>query len=280
MTPLVSIVTPVHQAQRTLPDTAASLRAQTCADWEWLLVVDDNNAAQYRAMPGMDDARIRWFDTPAPRSGPSAARNIGLSAARGAFVTHLDADDLMKPERLACLLPLARQHGMATDLQEVFLDASGEVTGSCLPATTPQRVTLQDALAFDLPFFPLYRRSLDMRWHEEIRFSEDVLFNLELLARNGSMAVCPARLLRYRVHGNSISNAMPQGYLRARESYALILSELRSGLLAAHDESLKQTLETMFERKAALNERFWQAWQAGLCTSFAEFSSRQAQSRP
>lgn len=280
MTPIVSIVTPVHEAQRTLPETAASLLTQNCADWEWLLVVDDNNAAHYRALPGLDDPRVRWFATPTPSSGPSAARNIGLSAARGAFITHLDADDLMKPERLSSLLPLAQQHGMASDLHEVFLDASGEVTGSCLPDTTPQRVTLQDALAFDLPFFPLYRRSLEVRWHEEIRFSEDVLFNLELLARNGTMAVCRERLLRYRVHGNSISNAMPQGYHRARASYALILSELRSGLLAANNAALKHTLETMFERKAALNERFWQAWQAGLCTSFAEFASRPAQSLP
>lgn len=280
MSPLVSIITPVHLAQHTLADTAASLLAQTCADWEWLVVVDDAQADRYRSLPGLEDERVRWFATPAPRSGPSAARNIGLDAARGAFVTHLDADDLMKPERLARLLPLAQQHGLATDLHEVFLDAGGAVIGSCLPHTTPGRVTLHDALVFDLPFFPLYRRNLQVRWREEMRFSEDVLFNLELLARNGAMAVCPEGLLRYRVHGASASNAMPQGYFAAREGYAQILSALRSGALVGQDAGLNQALRDMFERKAALNEDFWRAWQAGLCTNFAEFALRPAQSRP
>ena len=114
---------------------------------------------------------------------------------------------------------------MASDLHEVFLDASGEVTGSCLPDTTPQRVTLQDALAFDLPFFPLYRRSLEVRWHEEIRFSEDVLFNLELLARNAGIVLDHGtiydRIWGYDFGPDSKNLAVYVGYLRRKVEEAI-----------------------------------------------------------
>jgi teichuronic acid biosynthesis glycosyltransferase TuaG len=100
--PLVSIITPVYNATRWLPETLDTVRAQTLTDWEQILVDDgstDNSFAIIEAA-AREDSRFRLLSTPR-NGGPSAARNFALEAARGRFIAFLDADDLWLPEKLA-----------------------------------------------------------------------------------------------------------------------------------------------------------------------------------
>jgi len=110
--PLVSIITPVYNAARWLPETFATVRAQTFTDWEQILVDDgstDNSLALVEAA-AKEDPRFRSLRTP-HNEGPSAARNVALSAARGRFVAFLDADDLWHPEKLARAVEWMTTHG-------------------------------------------------------------------------------------------------------------------------------------------------------------------------
>lgn len=102
---LASIVTPVYNAARWLPETLASVRAQTITDWEQVLVDDgssDDSCAIIEAAAA-EDARFRLLCSP-QNAGPAKARNVALAAARGRYIAFLDADDLWLPEKLArCL---------------------------------------------------------------------------------------------------------------------------------------------------------------------------------
>ena len=112
--PLVSIITPVYNAARWLPETMACVRAQTLTDWEQILVDDgstDNSVAIIEAAARCD-ARFRLLRTP-HNSGPSAARNLALEAARGRFIAFLDADDLWLPEKLARSVDWMTRHDYA-----------------------------------------------------------------------------------------------------------------------------------------------------------------------
>ncbi len=100
--PLVSVISPVYNAARRLPDTLASVRAQSLADWEHLLVDDsstDDSVAVIEAA-AREDARFRLLRT-ARNGGPSRARNAAIDAAAGRYLAFLDADDLWLPEKLA-----------------------------------------------------------------------------------------------------------------------------------------------------------------------------------
>lgn len=100
--PLVSVVTPVWNAAATLAEAVASVRSQTLADWELLLVDDasqDGSRALARALAAAEP-RIRLIER-AANGGAAAARNDGIRAARGRLVAFLDADDRWYPGKLA-----------------------------------------------------------------------------------------------------------------------------------------------------------------------------------
>jgi len=99
--PTVSIVLATHDDARWLDGAIASVRAQTWASWE-LLVVDDgstDDTAAVTARHAREDVRVRHL--PGPHRERAAARNRGLAAAAASLVAFLDADDRWRPEKLA-----------------------------------------------------------------------------------------------------------------------------------------------------------------------------------
>jgi glycosyltransferase involved in cell wall biosynthesis len=110
--PIVSIITPFHNAARWLPEALATVRAQTLSDWEQILVDDgsSDNSVAIVEVAAIEDMRFRLLRMPR-NGGPSAARNLALDAARGRFLAFLDADDLWLPEKLALSLDWMTAHG-------------------------------------------------------------------------------------------------------------------------------------------------------------------------
>ena len=100
--PLISIITPVFNAACWLPETLATVRAQTLGDWEHILVDDcsTDESPDILEAASIADSRIRVIRS-SRNEGPTAARNQALQAATGRFIAFLDADDLWQPEKLA-----------------------------------------------------------------------------------------------------------------------------------------------------------------------------------
>lgn len=112
--PVISIITPVYQAEALLPACIESVLAQTFPDWE-LLVIDDGSRDGSAAVCdryGAADARIRVFHK--ANGGVSSARNLGLEQARGEYLAFLDADDRFEPAMLETLLGLLKASGADT----------------------------------------------------------------------------------------------------------------------------------------------------------------------
>lgn len=111
--PLVSVVTPFLDAVRFLGEAVDSVRAQTEPRWELLLVDDgsrDGSECLARDLAAQD-GRIRYLAHPGGGNrGKSTSRNLGLAAARGAYVTFLDADDVFLPDKLARQVALLEAH--------------------------------------------------------------------------------------------------------------------------------------------------------------------------
>lgn len=106
----------------------SSVLMQTHQDWE-LIVVDDGSTDETRACLAGLDERIRYITQ--PNQGVYVARNTGLAAARGRFVTFMDSDDEWLPHFLALttafLLAHPDRHWVTTEFFEELGDGSSPV---------------------------------------------------------------------------------------------------------------------------------------------------------
>ena len=102
MTPslqLVSVIIPAYNADRWLSDTIRSATSQTCDDIEIIVVDDGSTDETAEVASGFGDEEVRLIRQ--AKAGAGAARNRGLSEARGAFIQFLDADDVLAPDKIA-----------------------------------------------------------------------------------------------------------------------------------------------------------------------------------
>jgi glycosyltransferase involved in cell wall biosynthesis len=94
----ISVVIPTYNSAAYLPAAIESVLNQTLPPLE-VIVVDDGSTDESAAAVRRFGDRIRWVSQ--ENRGPAAARNRGLSLARGDLVAFLDADDVWLPEKLA-----------------------------------------------------------------------------------------------------------------------------------------------------------------------------------
>jgi teichuronic acid biosynthesis glycosyltransferase TuaG len=98
---LVSIITPVYNAERFLSDTSQCVLNQTYENWEWLLVDDcsKDNSKQILNDLAQKDSRVKpIYLTQNMGSGP--ARNEAIKSAAGKYIAFLDSDDFWSLNKL------------------------------------------------------------------------------------------------------------------------------------------------------------------------------------
>jgi len=103
--PRVSVILIVRDGERFIEEAIASISAQTMSSHE-TIVVDDGSRDRTVEIVGRcvarDPARMQLVrHEHGSNRGMSASRNLGIRHARGGYITFLDHDDAMLPEKLA-----------------------------------------------------------------------------------------------------------------------------------------------------------------------------------
>ncbi len=188
--PLVSVIMPARNAERTIGVAIRSVLSQSWRNLE-LIVVDDASTdttadAVRIAIAAEPRARLIQRSTAA---GAYAARNDGLAAASGLFATFNDADDWSHPDRIARgVAPLLASPAlMATQSRLVRLAADGQFTA--------QRIF---PLVRANPSSLLFRRPevlAALGGFEEVPFGADEEFSARLTACFGAATLLRQRLL-------------------------------------------------------------------------------------
>ncbi|OUC94223.1 glycosyltransferase family 2 protein [Streptomyces swartbergensis] len=106
--PKLSVIVPFYNVQQYAPDTLRSLRLNADRDFEFVLVddhsKDETPAILERAAEDLSDvAQVRYIRHE-KNGGLATARNTGLDAAQGEYLTFLDGDDWLAPGYLAELV--------------------------------------------------------------------------------------------------------------------------------------------------------------------------------
>jgi glycosyltransferase involved in cell wall biosynthesis len=225
MSPIVSVVIPCFNYGRFLRDAVASVRSQTFAEHE-IIVVDDGSTDDTEDVARELGAAIRYLCQ--SNQGPAAARNTGIAAARGRYIGFLDADDMWHPEKLARQVPIldARPEVVLVYADSTYFDSAtgcevgrhrdrfahyeGRVlgrlveAGNFIPSPTPlvRRAILEDVGGFDASLRGMPTEDWDL-W---VR-----------VAARGEVAYIDESLARYRLHGAQASrnvDALRDGQLR------------------------------------------------------------------
>ena len=100
----VSVIIPVYNREAYIRESVDSVLAQTFTEFEVIVVDDGSTDAAAEIIQSYTDPRIRLIRQ--SHQGVSAARNTGLDAARGEYITFLDSDDLYYPDFLQSLFQI------------------------------------------------------------------------------------------------------------------------------------------------------------------------------
>lgn len=97
----VSIIIPVYNKEHYILDCLRSVRLQTFQDWECILVDDGSTDKSFSIIQSfIDQYPGDWTVIRKANEGPSAARNKGITHAKGEYLALLDSDDIWLPEKL------------------------------------------------------------------------------------------------------------------------------------------------------------------------------------
>ena len=93
--PQVSVIVPVYNQERYLEECISSIRRQTLAEWECLIINDgsSDSSGEIARRFSEADSRIRYFEQ--ENGGVSSARNLGMQRASGRYLCFVDGDDFI-----------------------------------------------------------------------------------------------------------------------------------------------------------------------------------------
>jgi glycosyltransferase involved in cell wall biosynthesis len=184
MTPFFSVIIPVYNRAEALAAAIASVRAQTCQDFE-IVVVDDGSKDDPRAVAqSFADPRIRFFRQ--NNKGGGAARNTALDQAQGRFIAPLDSDDIFLPDHLARMKALLDgSHNLAGYARMRVDRGEGRVFLKPPRAIEPGE-EMASYLLCDRGFVPTITIAVEremarrVRYHEKLIAAEDTDFAIRL----------------------------------------------------------------------------------------------------
>lgn len=202
---------PVYNAEAFIDDAVRSVRSQTFEDFELLIVNDGSTDGSLHILQqhASDDPRIRLISR--PNTGLVGALNELADLARAPLLARMDADDICLPGRFAQQIRFfdRRPSAVCVGGRVELITEAGEPLMSPEPIVGNHQIQ-QEALAGRTP---ISHPSVMMRadafravggYHGDTYPAEDLDLFLRL-GEIGELDNIPNVLLRYRMHGTSVS---------------------------------------------------------------------------
>jgi len=200
--PTITVLMTIYNGRAYLNEAVSSILAQTCRDFELLIINDGSTDDSLASVKTFDDPRIRLIDQQ-PNRGIRATLNRGLDEARGRYLAIMDQDDVSSPMRLEKLLSYMEAHS------ELTLCGSAIETFGDHPVDPWVRffdpADLKIALLFENPIchpsVMLRRSVLEAKGLEypDVPYAEEYSLWVQL-SRISALANLREPLLRYRAH--------------------------------------------------------------------------------
>ncbi len=194
MSPMVSIIVPVYNAEKGIGRCIESIRKQEYADFE-LILVDDGSKDSSGAICdeyAEKDERIRVIHQ--ENAGVSAARNLAISQARGKYLQFVDSDDWLTPDAARLLVRAAEENRCDLVISDFYrvvgerVSHKGDIEEDGVFGREEFAAHMMENPAdfyYGVLWNKLYRRELveqyQLQMDSAISWCEDFMFNLEYI---------------------------------------------------------------------------------------------------
>ncbi|WP_341526555.1 glycosyltransferase [Nostoc sp. UHCC 0302] len=207
--PLISVIIPVYNGEKTIKKTIESVLKQTVSDLEVLVINDGSTDSTEEIVKSIPDLRLKIFSY--HNAGLAASRNRGLSHTNGEFISFIDADDLWTFDKLEAQWKALEDSENAAvayswtdyiDVDSKFLKSGSRIT---LKGDVYNKLLLYNIL--ENGSNPLIRKEAFTEiggFDESLPAAEDWDMWLRLATRYEFTVVPKAQIL-YRVSANSMS---------------------------------------------------------------------------
>jgi glycosyltransferase involved in cell wall biosynthesis len=265
--PIISIIIPAYNAERTILNTIVSVQQQTFSDFELIVINDGSTDRTLEILATIEESRLKVFSY--SNGGLPVARNRGIAQATGDYISFIDADDLWTSDKLELQLTALQQQpeagvayswtcNMGEKGESFHPGKSVMYTGNVLPqllmsnfiASGSNILATKEAIATAGEFDPV------------LKSCEDWDFYLRLAAR-WSFVVVPKAQILYRQSAGAMSSKV-----EVMEKYHRLVLERAFKAAPAELQHLKnQSLAIMHEYLAGMSlsrvNNFQQVQQAG-----------------
>jgi glycosyltransferase involved in cell wall biosynthesis len=184
MDPFFSVIIPVYNRAKPLRAAIESVRAQSCQDFEIVIVDDGSTDDPGRVVAPFQDSRIRFIAQ--PNGGGGKARNTAIDQARGRFIAPLDSDDVFLPHHLASMKTLLENSNGLVGYARIRVDrGKGRVFLKPPRALAPGE-DMATYLLCDRGFLPTItvvvprEAAVHIRYHEDLGPAQDTDFAMRL----------------------------------------------------------------------------------------------------
>ncbi|MBS6646546.1 MAG: glycosyltransferase family 2 protein [Clostridiaceae bacterium] len=218
-TPLVSIIIPIYNAERTIERCLVSIRNQTYGNFEVLMVNDGSTDHTMQILEKYKGLDKRFKIINKKNSGVSESRNRGISRARGTYLQFVDADDWLAKDATETFVEAAEMSGcdmVISDFNRVIgrrIYIKGHIKEEGPISRETFAEYMMDAPAnfyYGVMWNKFFRTDVVRKKHikcsDRLDWCEDFLFNLEYLQFVDSVYVVKKPLYYYVKTKGSLVN--------------------------------------------------------------------------
>ncbi|WMS94895.1 glycosyltransferase [Pseudoalteromonas sp. HL-AS2] len=193
MKPRFSVIVPVYNSEEHISSCLDSIVSATKSVAIEVLVIDDGSTDSSSGIVKEYEERFNFIHLISQANGgPSAARNTGLSRAKGDYITFVDSDDQISENFFSVLEPLCERKPDIVVFGYERVSTTGQRRAFSPKVAEHKNSSRQllETVSKDLPLFwfawtKIYRsETLDeLRFDERIRLGEDTIFNIEAVSK-------------------------------------------------------------------------------------------------
>ena len=215
--PKLSIIIPVYNAEQYIKpclDSILQNSKESLSKTEIIVINDGSTDNTLKILESYNHHKNIKIHT-TKNQGVSAARNLGISLAKGEWVTFIDADDTVNSN-------FSKVVSLVEDSKSSFIIFSNyDIKTTDKKILTTQ--TLQSSMYLSGPWSKIYNRQFLIKhkilFEKDILMGEDMLFNLEVIQNSDAIESYKMGFYNYRQNNNSATRRFNQKIIESDKNF-------------------------------------------------------------